>query len=179
MSIITPIDFKGERVIGQVENATVRANVQWFIDKYEPDFLKKLLGLTLYQEFITGLTPVPVEPPTIPPTYEPIDPKWLSLRDETDLKQMLIDYVYYWYQRNNATNTGGVGEVKPKADNANSVSPAQKMVTAWNEMAEMARLFDLDTATYPNWHRVYWRNWFFGCNWHLPEIYRNINTMNI
>lgn len=167
MSIISPTDFKGERVIAQVENVTVRANVQWFIDKYEPKFLKELLGLDLFTEFEAGLL------------LDPIPDKWIALRDETDLKQMLVNYIYYWYQRNNATNTGGIGEVKPKSDNAVSISPARKMATSWNEMAEMARLFDLDTATYPQWHRVFWRNWYWGCNWRLSEIYVDINTMNI
>lgn len=167
MSIIAPIDFKGERTIPQLEQSHVRDNVQWFIDKYEPKFLTELLGATLYGEFKTGLT------------QQPIDPKWLSLRDETDLKSMIVDYVYYWYIRNWVTITAGVGEVKGKSDNATQVSSADKMVSSWNEMAKMARLFDLNTETYPNWHRVYWRNWYFGCHWHLPDIYRDINSMNI
>lgn len=167
MSIIAPIDFKGERAIPQLEEKHNRDNVQWFIDKYEPKFLKELLGATLYSEFVAGLQ------------ADPIDPKWIELRDQTDLKTMLIDYVYYWYLRNWATITAGVGEVKGKSDNATQVSPAQKMVTSWNEMATLARFFDLDTTTYPSWNRVYWRSWHVGCRWHLPEIYRDINTMNI
>lgn len=179
MSIITPTDFKGENIIGQIETQPVRANVQSFIDKYETKFLKELLGLTLYQEFIDGITPVEILPTTVPPTYEPIDPKWISLRDETDLKTMIVDYVYYWYMRNSTTFTSGTSEVKAKNSNSTPVNSIDKQVRAWNEMVRMVRLFDLDTATYPNWHRVFWRNWYFGCRWNLPDIYQFINPNNI
>lgn len=179
MSIIAPTDFKAENTIAQIETLPVRNLVQSFIDKYEPKFLKELLGLTLYQEFITGLTPVPVDPPTDPPTYEPIDLKWIALRDETDLKAMIVDYVYVYYLRNVTTSTTGTSEVKAKNNNSTPVNSIDKQVRAWNEMVNMARLFDLSTETYPNWHRVYWRNWWYGCNWHLPEIYKYDNSLGI
>ena len=53
MSIITIADFKGERNIAGTENSGTRENLQSFIDKYEPKFLKKLLGSALANEFIT------------------------------------------------------------------------------------------------------------------------------
>lgn len=177
MSIITPIDFKGEALIAQIEQ--VFDEVQSFIDKYEPKFLKELLGLTLYQEFIDGITPVEILPPTVPPTYEPIDPKWVSLRDETELKSMIVGYVYWFYQANNITSTVGTGEGKLRKDNAAAASPLQKMVYNWNEMVKNARLFDLSTDTYPDWKRVYWRDWYCGCNWHLPEIYVYKNQLGL
>lgn len=167
MSIIAPTDFKAENTIAQIETLPVRNLVQSFIDKYEPKFLKELLGLTLYQEFITGLE------------EDPVDPKWISLRDETDLKAMIVDYVYVYYLRNATTSTTGTSEVKAKNNNSTPVNSIDKQVRAWNEMVNMARLFDLSTETYPTWRRVYWRNWWHGCNWHLPEIYKTINSLGI
>lgn len=168
MSIIVPSDFKGENTIAQVGGTVggVSSTVQWYIDKYEPKFLKELLGTDLYNEFIAGLQ------------EDPIPEKWVELRDETDLKQMIIDYVYYYYMQNQATSTAGMSEVKGKTDNATPVNNVTKMIRAWNEMVEMARLFDLSTETYPSWNRVYWRHWWRGCGWHLPEIYEFKNSLD-
>ena len=182
MSIIVPSDFKGENTIAQVAANVggVTNTVQVFIDKYEPKFLKELLGTTLALEFINGLIPVPVDPPTDPITYEPIDPKWTALRDETDLKPMLIDYIYYWYIRNEVTSTAGMGEVKGKTDNATRTSSTDKLCRAWNEMSQMARFFDLSTTVYPDFKRQYWRNvysWFYGCG--ISDIFYPINNSNI
>lgn len=167
MSIVAPIDFKGQALIAQIENSDVYDNVQYFIDVYEPKFLKELLGLDLFTEFEAGLA------------EETIDTKWISLRDETDLKQMIVYYVYWFIQENDITTTVGTGESKLRKDNAQAANPLQKMVRNWNDMVEDVRLFDLDTETYPNWHRVYWRNWFCGCNWRLPEIYQFKNQLGI
>lgn len=168
MSIIVPSDFKGENLIAQVASnvGSVDVTVQSFINKYEKKFLIELLGTELYAEFIAGLE------------VDPIDPIWTSLRDETDIKPMLIDYIYYWYMVNQATSTAGMSEVKGKTDNATPVNNMAKMVRGWNEMVEMARLFDLSTDDYPDWQRVYWRNWYDGCCWHLADIYRFKNTLD-
>lgn len=168
MSIIVPSDFKGENTIAQIGGTVggVDNTVQGFIDKYEKKFLKELLGTELYEEFVAGLL------------VQPIDVKWTDLRDTTDLKQMIIDYVYYWYMQNQATSTAGMSEVKGKTDNATPVNNVTKMIRSWNEMVEAARLFDLSTDTYPTWNRVYWRDWYCGCNWKLPEIYNFKNSLD-
>lgn len=167
-TIVSPNDFKGERTIAQIGSTVggVSNTVQGFIDKYEPKFLKELLGDTLAKEFTEGLAVTPVED---------IDPKWIALRDETDLKQMIIDYVYFFYTRNLTTSSAGMGEVKGKTDNATAVNAVNKTESAWNEMAIMARLFDLSTETYPDFKRVYWRRyrfWYYGCG--ISEIYFTI-----
>jgi len=171
MSIVIPSDFKGENTIAQVPANVggVSTTVQDFINKYEKKFLLELLGATLYAEFIAGLAL---------PDIDPLKAKWVALRDETDLKPMIIDYVYYYYMLNQATSTAGIGEVKGKTDNATPVNNMAKMVRSWNEMVGMARLFDLSTTDYPDWNRVYWRHWWFGCGWHISEIYQFKNTLD-
>ena len=168
MSIIAPSDFKGENMIAQVAANVggVQNTLQGFIDKYEPKFLKELLGAVLAKEFVEGLAVTPIED---------IDPKWIELRDQTDLKQMLIDYIYFFYIRNETTSTAGMGEAKGKMDNATGVNSVYKQQRAWNEMAQMARLFDLDIAVYSSFVRVYWRRWSRWCNGcGVSEIYYNI-----
>jgi len=180
MSIITYTDFKGEQLIAGLDNPGTRENLQWFIDEYEPEFLKLLLGEELSNEFVEGLVLVPVDPPTNPPTYLPIDPKWLALRDETDLKRMIVCYVYYWYMDNLTTLTSRPGEVKPKNENSVPASNWGKQVKAWNKMAVKARLFDLSTDTYPYYVRPYWRCYVYWWR-HCPvsEIYYFKNTHDI
>lgn len=170
MSIITPAIFKGEITIAQTENNFMATNVQDFIDKYEPKFLKKLLGVVLAKYFVEGLS---VTPST------DIDPKWITLRDETDLKAMIANYVYYWYKRDETTQSSGISEVKPVGMNSSVTNSIDKQVRAWNEMVGMTRLFDLDTTVYPDFVRVYWRRyglWYRGCE--IDDIYYPINSLN-
>jgi len=180
MSIITYTDFKGEQTIADISNQGVMENLQWFIEEYEPQFLNLLLGDVLAAEFVAGLVLVPVDPPTDPATYEPIDPIWLALRDETELKRMLVCYIYYWYMENASTLTAGTGEVKAKNENSRSVSNWGKQVKAWNKMVQKARAFDLSTDTYPDYVKPYWRKypfWWPTCP--VNEIFYFKNTLNL
>jgi len=166
MSIITPNDFKGEQSIGQVSNPGTFQSVQIFIDQYEPEFLKKLLGVTLSNLFLAGLE------------SDPINERWVELRDQTDLKQMLVRYVYYWYTRDNVSFTAGTGEVKAKNENSNPISPALKQCKSWNDMVSMARLFDLSNVIYPEYVRPFFANYsrYNAC---IIDIYYPINMNNI
>lgn len=171
MSIVAPSDFIAEIAIPQTANYFSNGgNLQEFIDKYEKRFLLELFGATFYAELIAGLAVEPKPDPDI----------WAQLVDETDLKQMICNYVYYWYKRDETTQSVGTGESKNKTDNATPVNSKDKQCRAWNEMANMVRFFDLSTVTYPNWVRRNWRRysyWVRGCG--IPEIYYNINETNI
>lgn len=191
MTITSVDDFKAERNIPQISNPGVRAKLQDFIDKYEPKYLKALLGNTLAAEFTTGLIPVQVTPPTDPPTYLPIDAKWLFIRDNTELKNMLVDYIYYWYIRNDVTFTAGTGETKSANENSTRVSSADKQASAWNEAAKLAREFDLDKSIYPDYVRpvfynydlvtLYTMGWFYDyqLRYRINDIYVPISTSNL
>jgi len=171
MSIVAPSDFIAEIAIPQSANYFANGgDLQQFIDKYEKKYLIELFGVTFHNELIAGLAIEPKPDPDI----------WAQLVSETDLKQMIANYVYYWYKRSEYTQSAGVGEVKPKTDNSTQSTSSLKMVRAWNEMAEMTRLFDLSTDTYPTFVRRHWRQydrWFYGC--YVPDIYFNINTQNL
>lgn len=173
MSIIAPSIFVAEIAIAQSENAYVDDNIQKFIDKYERKFMLELFGATFYAEILAGLALLDTNPAKA---------KWISLRDETDLKQMIANYVYYWYKRNETTLSAGISETKPKAQNADVTNSIDKQIRSWNEMVHMVRLFDLSTTVYPNWVRKYWRNynynyWWDGCD--LAEIYFFKNTLDL
>lgn len=134
MILIDASYFIGQITIAQVETPPVSENLQLFIEKYEPEILRKLLGKDFYRAFVNGLqAPTPEQ-------------RWIDLRngveDEwmgftNDLKQSIIaNYVYYWYTRDQASQTVGMGESLPKAENAERFSFANKQVRAWNEMVD-------------------------------------------
>lgn len=168
MSIITPSIFKAEIAIPQTANYHENGgNLQDFIDKYEKRFLIELFGVVFYNEIKAGLA------------LDPIPEKWTALTDETDLKEMIANYVYYWYKRDETTQSMGISEAKPKAENATVTNSKDKQERAWNEMVRMVRLFDLDLTVYPNFVCRYWRrynNWYYGCD--ISDIYYPINEGN-
>jgi len=174
MSIITPSIFIAEISIPQKANPHENGgNLQEFIDKYEKKFLIELFGVTFYNELIAGLAL---------PDIDPEKAKWLAIVNETDLKQMIANYVYWFYKRDETTQSGGISEAKAKAENANVTNSIDKQVRAWNEMVQMVRLFDLSTETYPDFVRREWRwivydysYWTGHCG--LPRIYFFENSL--
>lgn len=73
--------------------------------------------------------------------------------DEIGLKQSPIaNYVYFHYLKDNVSFTMGAGEVKPKSNASDKVSPYPKMVRAWNEMVdwnwELIQFLSEHTDTY-------------------------------
>ena len=135
--IVKPSDFQAEISIGQVEQLDVQANVNLFIEKYEPKFLKLLLGSALAEQLraaMEGTTP---------------EQKWIDLAERVKLS--CANYIYYWYQRDAVTVSAGVGEVEPKAENAVRAEVIGKMVRAWNEMVELNVEFIswIDDRVYP------------------------------
>lgn len=167
MSIITPSIFIAEISIPQTANYFENGgNLQEFIDKYEKKFLLELFGVTFYNELIAGLE------------EDPAPQKWTDLVNTTDLKEMIANYVYWHWKRDETTQSAGTSEVKTKTDNSTPVNSIDKQVRAWNEMVGMVRLFDLSTTTYPNFVRRYWRrynSWFHDCE--IPRIYYYENSL--
>lgn len=97
---------------------------------------------------------------------------------DSDLKESPIaNFIYYWYQRSQVTNTGGVGESKTQTENAIPVSPGEKMASAWNKMVEMNvqmyRFLNANKDTYPEWY-----DWALVDDSNINFL-RPINTFNI
>lgn len=148
-TIVTPSDFKGMIMLPQI-NAPVNigvsvefpvsADLQSLIDDKEPEVLTKLLGYSLYKAFIAGLA------------EDPIPQKWADLKNGAEytdqrgnlqkylgIKPIISRFVYYWYLRQQATQTTGVGESSNKTENAIRTSPNQKQATAWNDMVKAVK----------------------------------------
>jgi hypothetical protein len=117
--------FEGEIEIGQLESPTVQGSVKWFIERYEPVFLREQLGDKLYAEFTEGLS------------QEPVAEKWINLKDI--IRYPAAEYIYSKYMCNESAETSGIGTVQTDADTAVRVSPWGKIVHAWNDMIDAMR----------------------------------------
>lgn len=70
MSFIDASYFVGDLNIPNTGDAPVAQRLTWFIEKYEPEFLQKLMGYPLYKAFLAGIN---VISPAVP------DMKWLNI----------------------------------------------------------------------------------------------------
>lgn len=140
--IVETFDFVGDRSIPNSGDKNVMDRINWFINKYEPQCLDYVLGYDLYQL---------VKSPYI--TNGPIDKliKGTVYKDNygnnvqwIGLKPMIVDYVYYYYMADDVTTNTGKGVAIPQKDMAFNISPAQKMIVAWNEFLKLS----LDCAMY-------------------------------
>jgi hypothetical protein len=156
--------FVGELNIPNASQAAISSQLSLFIQKYEEKFLRDVLGYSLYKAFSAA--------------WPSTDQKWVDLVEgveytsagKTKFWRGLVDavsgdvsfdtspianYVYYWYQRNNHTQTATTSEVKPANENATVASPAVKMVKAWNEMStwicELVDYLDAKKDDYTEW----------------------------
>jgi hypothetical protein len=159
----------------------VDALVNRFIKLHEPRFLQLALGQSLYSAFMTGLGKaadgsyekvdkgVPADDVAQKwkdllngKEYTGLDGrkyKWngfIPLQDSATANESIIaSYVYYYFMKNNATQTTGIGENQPNQENGVSVSPRFKMTSAWNKMhfeiGELIRFLKNNMATYTEW----------------------------
>lgn len=128
--------------VAGVLDAVGSASLDYYIEKYEAEFLVRLLGRDLADAFRAGLT------------EEPVRKEWRALRDKIYRKEgrypysPAAGYVYYWIMRDGATQTTRNGEVRAEQDYARIASPARKMVDAWNRMIP----YVLDVRAYIEGH---------------------------
>jgi hypothetical protein len=99
MAILQTIDFIGEYSVPQ--NAFSDLGI--YIDKYEKIYLRKILGVELYDLFIADLTPTTPQVPQTP-IYETIfEPIAINLNGieivSAGLKDILTQFIYFHYMR--------------------------------------------------------------------------------
>lgn len=180
MQLIDVSYFVGEIFISGLENTVAQTGSQilGFIKKYEAKYLKELLGETLYSEFVAGMS------------AEPIEQKWVDLadklRDAETKESPIANYVYYWWKRNEVTDSVGIGEVKPQAENASPASAVHKMVRAWNEMVDWNYRISDWLYAHPDYSLIFYsytpfhESYLFCRKWtSRHELFRKINSLNI
>lgn len=93
----------------------------------------------------------------------------------TNKKSLIANYVYYWYQRNNHTQTATTGENKAVNENSTIASPALKLVRAWNEMSAWI----CDLVDYLNARKDDYTEWADQDVWCMLRKFKTINEFNI
>ena len=127
MSVIDSSYFVGERSVPNITGThpavTVNlASLDRLILIYEKDYLTRLLGKTLYDEFIAALA---------------LSTEWATglrdaLRDSTLKTSPIADYVWYFWMRQQATLITTGGATEQKSENSVNVSPSRLMTEAYN-----------------------------------------------
>ena len=73
--------------------------------------------------------------------------------DYKGIKEALKNYTYYWYLRDNTTQTNGFGGLKMDTKNASITIQSDKMSNAWNEMVDLIGLITNNDPTI--WNYLY------------------------
>ena len=135
-------------VAPSLPTSAITGDVDNYISYYETEYLIKVLGKEVYEQFSEYLQSEEKEP--------------VKLWD--DLKSILVgtmggmeispiaNYIYFFYARNHQSDVT-VNGVKKDSDIGELVSPMGKMVFAWNDMVRMnADLYKwLDTQHIEGW----------------------------
>jgi hypothetical protein len=93
----------------------------------------------------------------------------------TSKQSLIANYVYYWYMRNNNTQSASTGETKGKHENADWASVALKMKKAWNEMSQWV----CELVYFLNAKRDDYTEWADQDVWCMLKKFRPINEFNI
>ena len=163
-NIISPSFFVANINIPNSGDASIASTINWFIQKYETRFLQNALGYPLYKAYLA--TPSAARFQDILNGKEYTDwngrtTKWDGLvinLSDTQKTSPIANYVYYWYTRNNITQSTGVAEVIASSENATTVSPRKKMASAWNEMRTqviiLVEFIEQNPTVYPEWDPI-------------------------
>lgn len=155
-----------------------------FIAKYEPQFLRYALGFELYQAFKAGyVDPKPQRWVDLVSGVSYTDQggrsylwKGLAPIPDAGLKQSPIAmYVYFYFTQNRYTQTAAMGEVSTKNENSVVANPGAKMARAWGEMAEWMR----EMAYFLNTKRDIYPEWNSQRLYAMLEYFRPVNEFNI
>lgn len=106
-------------------NEAIISRIEWYIKRYEPEYLCKLLGEELYNDFLAHRE----------------EDAWKAfggmMADASVKISPIANYVYFFLVRDSHA-TATINGVK-KDGEENLVSPQRKMVRAWNDMVEHNR----------------------------------------
>lgn len=135
MSISKYTDFVGKN---EALPSEIKAQLQLYIDRYEPKIVAELIGYELSKEFFAGLE------------EETIDVKWTNLRDGADyrdscdilrkfdgLKNAIVADVYYQYTTENQQFASEVGMKMIASQNSENADPAYKQEIALNLVVDI------------------------------------------
>lgn len=151
-TIIDHTYFKGDINIPNIAPGKPGGdNLDWHIQTYESEYVTRLLGLNLADSLIAGVSGVKSGAVMTGANFDLLKGaafidsngnrnKWCGLIGDTigeDYKfSPIANYVYWQRMRQRSSQTVGIGEVISRSENSVPISPADKMVRAWNKMVD-------------------------------------------
>jgi hypothetical protein len=130
MSFLQPSDFVG--IIEQSTNKHTDPKIQAYIDRFEPIYLRDLLGTSLYDLFVADLLPTPAQPTSVPQTaiytsifdaFNDDDGNTNGLQHISEgMVQMLKFFVFFEYANDNQYDFSITGATKNTYSNAEIAS---------------------------------------------------------
>lgn len=132
---LTPSDFIGKYELHKGMYDT--AKLQIYINKYEIRYLKSLLGVDLYNQFIADLSPNPPLPRS--PNFQKIfyafaEDVNYNMLDSDGMLEMLKGFIYFEYSKDNFMQQTTYGGVQQTAENSKVLTSLQTMIYArYNE----------------------------------------------
>lgn len=118
-------EYTVQNITGTHPAVTVNAaDLNWFITKYEKEYLKMVMGEALYDEFVTGIAAGSPEA------------KWTELKaqlwDSTNYVSPVAAYIWARQRQARVTQSSQMGEQKANVENGAVVSSDRKMIDAYN-----------------------------------------------
>lgn len=157
--------YMGVTKVAGIGKEPIDSTLTAYIEQFEPEFLIKALGYTLYNLLITNLTEQRFVDLINGGTYvnrHGYTEQYKGLKysygtgDNVVKFSMIADYVYWYYLRDNAVQVGTTGTSVTATENATRVSPITKQVKAWNDMVKQVRSLDgylhANIITYPEFN---------------------------
>lgn len=137
--------FNGETFIPGVEGSAISDVLVTFINKYEPDFLNKVLGVAFAKEVLEGLAATAenaenqwtriVFGDTF--THCNTDYLWRGLKNSDTKDSVIARYVYKYYAQSRIiSQTTSLGESAAKMENSERVAMTHKLRQQWNELCD-------------------------------------------
>lgn len=137
------------------------ATIDDYIERYEKQALIDLLGYTLYKDLKAEIDAeagystrwdrlVNGHEYEVSYNGDTHLVKWEGLVND-EKRSLLAYYIYFYFVRYNITHTTGFGEMMQQSENAQRISPSQKMVNAWNEYIRLRGLVgepEIDPTAY-------------------------------
>lgn len=122
-------------------NAPNKDRLDSFIQKYEPQCLIKILGYGLYKALLTETSQRMTDliyGAEYTTSYGKLW-KWQGLVQPVPKISLIANYIYFYYQEANTTQTSGVNTNIPKGEASKAVSPGDKMINSWEFFSSETR----------------------------------------
>lgn len=126
--------------LGQGVTGGNGAKLTLYIDRYEPEFLKKVLGYSFYKlmlansgdaRFVSLISGSDY-------TYKDVLHRWEGFQNAEKISP-IANYVFYMFGRQDVEQPVGSGIVRPKAENSTMVIPNLTLISAFNEMVTLVK----------------------------------------